>query len=48
MAPVTVGVERLRVPPAQIGPLLDAVGVDGIAFTVALVEPGSDPPPPES
>ena len=46
VAPVTVGVERFKVLPAQIGPLLEAVGVDGIAFTVALVVPVDDVQPP--
>jgi len=36
VAPVTVGVERPRVPPAQIGPLLLAVGVAGMMFRVLL------------
>jgi hypothetical protein len=39
VAPVTVGVDRLRVDPAQIGPLLDATGVEGGVLTVTKVEP---------
>ena len=45
VAPATVGVVRLRVPPAQIGPLLAAVGVAGIALTVAEVVPARDVQP---
>ena len=33
VAPVTVGVVKLNVCPAQSGVLLDKVGVAGIAFT---------------
>ena len=32
---------NVNVDPAQIGPLLDAVGVAGIAFTVAVVDPAA-------
>jgi hypothetical protein len=32
----------VKVPPAQIGLLLLAVGVDGIALTVAVVVPAAD------
>lgn len=39
VAPVTAGVERFNVEPAQIGPLLVGAGVAGIAFTVAVVVP---------
>jgi len=45
VAPATVGVVRLRVPPAQIGPLLAAVGVAGAALTVATVVPARDVQP---
>jgi len=45
VAPATVGVVRLSVPPAQIGPLLAAVGVAGIALTVATVVPAADVQP---
>jgi hypothetical protein len=34
VAPATVGVAKLIVVPAQKGPVFDAVGVAGIAFTV--------------
>ena len=37
VAPVTVEAVRLRVWPAQMGPLLPAVGADGMALTVAFV-----------
>jgi hypothetical protein len=39
VAPVIVDAVRFNVDPAQIGPLLPAVGVDGIALTVAVVVP---------
>ena len=45
VAPATVGVVRLSVPPAQIGPLFAAVGVAGIALTVAVVVPARDVQP---
>jgi len=45
VAPATVGVVRLSVPPAQIGPLLAAVGVAGAALTVATVVPAADVQP---
>ena len=32
---------NVNVDPAQIGPLFDAVGVAGIAFTVAVVDPAA-------
>src|SRR5204863_139146 len=41
VAPATVGVLNVKVDPAQIGPLLDAVGVVGIEFTVAVVDPAA-------
>jgi hypothetical protein len=37
VAPVTVGVDSEIVAPAQYGPVLDAVGVEGTAFTVTTV-----------
>jgi len=37
VAPLTVGVESEIVAPAQYGPVFDAVGVDGIGFTVTVV-----------
>jgi hypothetical protein len=33
------------VPPAQYGPVFDAVGVDGVALTVTLVVPAADEQP---
>jgi len=45
VAPATVGVVKLSVPPAQIGPLLAAVGVAGIALTVATVVPAAEVQP---
>lgn len=39
VAPATVGVLRVSVPPAQIGPSLLAVGVDGSGLTVTVPEP---------
>jgi hypothetical protein len=36
VAPVTVGVLRLNVVPVQTGPLLLAVGVEGMALTVRV------------
>ena len=39
VAPATAGVERLIVLPEQTGELLDAVGVDGVAFTTTTVVP---------
>ena len=45
MAPVTVGVLRAIVPPAQYGPPLEADGVLGIALTVTLVVPALEVQP---
>jgi len=45
VAPATRGVVRLSVPPAQIGPLLAAVGVAGAALTVAVVVPAAEVQP---
>ena len=45
VAPATEGVESVSVCPAQTGPLFEAVGVAGIAFTVAVVEPAADVQP---
>ena len=39
LLPETVGVVRFSVAPAHIGPLLAAVGVEGIALTTAVVVP---------
>ena len=41
MAPVIVDAVRFNVDPAQIGPLLPAVGAAGIALTVAVVVPAA-------
>ncbi len=41
VAPATRGVERLSVVPAHSGPLLDAVGVAGTAFTTTVVVPAT-------
>jgi hypothetical protein len=46
VAPVTAGVERLRVAPTHKGPLLEAVGVAGAAFTTTVVEPAALVHPP--
>jgi hypothetical protein len=45
VAPATVEAVRLSVAPAQIGPLLEAVGAAGVALTVAVVVPASDVQP---
>ena len=42
VAPATVGVDRFAVPPVQIGPSFDAVGVAGIGLTTSVVEPAGD------
>ena len=42
---MTVGVERFSAAPAQTGPLLAAVGVDGTAFTVTAVVAVAGPHP---
>ena len=41
MAPLTVGVDKLIVAPAQYGPPFEAVGVAGTAFTTTLVVPAA-------
>ena len=41
MAPLTAGVESVRVEPVQTGVLLVAVGVAGIAFTVTVEVPAA-------
>src|SRR6185436_3031431 len=45
VAPATAGVESVAVPPEQIGPLFDAVGVDGVALTTSVVLPAADVQP---
>jgi hypothetical protein len=45
VAPATVGVVSEIVPPAQYGPLFDAVGVAGTALTTTLVVPAADEQP---
>jgi hypothetical protein len=45
VAPATVGVLSEMVPPAQYGPLFDAVGVVGTALTTTLVVPAADEQP---
>src|SRR4029078_4750573 len=45
VAPLTVGVEREIVAPAQYGPPLLAVGVAGVAWTTTLVVPAADVQP---
>jgi hypothetical protein len=42
VALLTVGVDSEMVPPAQYGPVFDAVGVAGIVLTTTLVEPAED------
>ena len=42
VAPATVGVESVAVPPEQIGPLFDAVGVAGVVLTTSVVLPDAD------
>jgi hypothetical protein len=37
VAPATASVDKFIVEPSQTGPLLEAVGVEGIVFTVTLV-----------
>ena len=46
VAPVTAGVAKLIVLPAQTGVLLLAVGVDGVAFTATAVVPAKLVQPP--
>ena len=41
VAPVTAGVVRFKAVPTQTGELLAALGVVGIAFTVAVVVPAA-------
>src|SRR3954471_1651861 len=41
VAPATVGVESAIVAPAQYGPPFEAVGVAGVAFTMAVVGSGA-------
>jgi len=45
VAPVTVGVDSEIVPPAQYGPLFDAVGVAGVALTTTVVVPAAEGQP---
>src|SRR3954453_8294556 len=45
VAPATAGVESAIIPPAQYGPVLDAVGVAGIGLTTTLVVPAADVQP---
>jgi hypothetical protein len=42
VAPATVGVLSEMVPPAQYGPVFEAVGVVGAALTVTLVVPAAE------
>src|SRR5579859_2931195 len=42
VAPATVEAVRFSVDPAQMGPLLPAVGAEGVGLTVAVVVPGAD------
>jgi hypothetical protein len=42
VAPAAAGVDKLIVEPAQYGPVFEAVGVAGIAFTVTAVVPAAD------
>ena len=44
VAPGTVGVLSVRVPPEQIGPLLLGDGVAGIGLTVTIALPEDVPP----
>ncbi len=46
VAPATVEAVRFSVLPAQIGPLLPAVGAAGVGLTVAVVVPAADVQPP--
>ena len=41
VAPVTVGVLKFSVAPSHKGPLLLAVGVDGVALTITVVDPAA-------
>src|SRR3954453_3991343 len=45
VAPATTGVESVIVPPAQYGPVLEAVGVAGIGLTTTEVVPAADVQP---
>ncbi len=45
VAPPTVGVESEIVPPAQYGPVFDAVGVAGIGLTTTPVVPAAEVQP---
>jgi hypothetical protein len=42
VAPVTAGVLSEMVPPAQYGPVFEAVGVAGAALTTTLVVPAAE------
>ncbi len=42
VAPATIGVLSEIVPPAQYGPLFEAVGVAGVALTTTLVVPAGE------
>ena len=45
VAPATIEAYKFNVLPAQIGPLLDAVGADGRGLTVAVVMAGAEVQP---
>ncbi len=45
VAPATVEAVRFSVLPAQIGPLLPAVGAAGVGLTVAVVVPAAEVQP---
>src|SRR6185369_13388876 len=45
VAPATVGVDSVIVPPVQYGPLFDAVGVAGIGLTTTDVVPAAEVQP---
>ena len=45
VAPATSGVEREMVLPAQYGPPLPAVGVDGIGLMTTVVDPAAEVQP---
>ena len=45
VAPATVGVDKLAVPPVHTGPSFDAVGVAGAGLTTSVVLPAADVQP---
>ena len=42
MGPATAGVDRFAVPPVQVGPSFEAVGVAGVGLTTSVVLPAAE------